>query len=63
MLTKAEVVDYHYRGQKMKTTRQGAAWNLHPGEILREDFLKPFEMSSYHLAKRLRSSRARLLEI
>ena len=38
----------------MKKKRQFAAsWNLHPGEILREDFLKPLEMSSYSLAKRL----------
>src|SRR5690242_21831553 len=29
-------------------------WNIHPGEILREEFLKPLEMSSYELAKRLR---------
>jgi hypothetical protein len=39
----------------MKKKRQvAAAWNLHPGEILREDFLKPLEMSSYSLATRLR---------
>ena len=38
----------------MKQNRQsGPAWNLHPGEILREDFLKPLRMSSYELAKRL----------
>jgi len=39
----------------MKKKREVAAvWNLHPGEILREEFLKPLEMSSYHLAKKLR---------
>jgi len=38
------------------------AWNLHPGEILREDFLKPLDMSSYHLAKRLRVPVPRLQE-
>ena len=32
---------------------RAAAWNLHPGEILREEFLKPIEMSSYKLAKNL----------
>ena len=38
----------------MKQNRQSvAAWNIHPGEILREDFLKPLDMSSYYLAKRL----------
>lgn len=28
-------------------------WNIHPGEVLREEFLKPLEMSSYELAKRV----------
>ena len=40
-----------------------AAWNIHPGEILREDFLKPLEMSSYHLAKRLRVPVPRIHDI
>lgn len=36
-------------------TRKGIpAWRLHPGEILREEFLKPLSMSAYELAKRLR---------
>jgi len=39
------------------------AWNLHPGEILREDFLKPLDMSSYHLAKRLRVPVPRIHDI
>ena len=48
----------------MKKKRQVAAtWNLHPGEILREDFLKPFEMSSYRLAKRLRVPVPRIHDI
>lgn len=29
-------------------------WKVHPGEILREEFLKPLNMSVYELAKRLR---------
>jgi len=29
-------------------------WRIHPGEILREEFLKPLGMSAYELAKRLR---------
>lgn len=29
-------------------------WAIHPGEILREEFLKPLGMSAYELAKRLR---------
>ena len=28
-------------------------WKTHPGEILREEFLKPLGMSAYELAKRL----------
>ena len=48
----------------MKKKRQVAArWNLHPGEILREDFLKPLEMSSYNLAKRLRVPVPRIHDI
>ena len=30
-----------------------SAWKIHPGEILREEFLKPLKMSSYELAKKL----------
>jgi addiction module HigA family antidote len=34
--------------------RKGAPrWRVHPGEILREEFLKPLRMSAYELAKRL----------
>lgn len=34
--------------------RKGAPhWRVHPGEILREEFLKPLGMSAYELAKRL----------
>jgi addiction module HigA family antidote len=36
-------------------SREGSPnWKVHPGEILREEFLKPLEMSAYELAKRLR---------
>jgi antitoxin HigA-1 len=36
-------------------TREGSPnWSVHPGEILREEFLKPLGMSAYELAKRLR---------
>ena len=48
----------------MKQNKQRPrAWNLHPGEILREDFLKPLDMSSYHLAKRLRVPVPRIHDI
>ena len=29
-------------------------WRVHPGEVLREEFLKPLRMSAYELAKRIR---------
>ena len=35
--------------------RQGTAeWRVHPGEILREEFLKPLGITPYELGKRLR---------
>ena len=49
---------------KVRQNKQRSrAWNLHPGEILREDFLKPPDMSSYHLAKRLRVPVPRIHDI
>jgi hypothetical protein len=39
----------------MSIARRGTPnWTLHPGEVLREEFLKPMAMSPYALAKRLR---------
>jgi len=38
----------------MSIPRKGSAhWRVHPGEILREEFLKPLGLSAYELAKRL----------
>jgi len=38
----------------MAVARKGTPnWRVHPGEILREEFLKPMGMSAYALAKRL----------
>ena len=38
----------------MGITRKGTPnWRVHPGEILREEFLKPMGLSAYELAKRL----------
>ena len=34
--------------------KKSAPWAIHPGEILREEFLKPLHMSVYALAKGLR---------
>jgi addiction module HigA family antidote len=48
----------------MSIVRKGTAnWRVHPGEILREEFLKPLEMSVYELAKRLRVPPPRLNDI
>ena len=37
--------------------------NIHPGEILREKFLKPMEISQYRLAKAIGVSVRRISEI
>ena len=37
----------------MSVIRKGIPnWRVHPGEILREEFLKPMDISAYELAKR-----------
>jgi addiction module HigA family antidote len=36
---------------------------IHPGEILKEDFLKPLNMSAHALAKALHVTPARINEI
>lgn len=38
-------------------------WRVHPGEILREEFLKPMGVSAYELAKRLRVPAPRVNDI
>jgi addiction module HigA family antidote len=38
-------------------------WRVHPGEILREEFLAPMRMSVYELAKRLRVPAPRVNDI
>ena len=37
--------------------------NVHPGEMLREDFMQPMGLSAYKLAKSLNISQARLGKI
>ena len=38
----------------MSLARKGTPnWRIHPGTILREEFLKPMGLSAYELAKRL----------
>ncbi len=44
--------------------RKGAPhWRAHPGEVLREEFLKPFGISAYELAKRLHVPAPRVNDI
>ena len=38
-------------------------WRVHPGEILREEFLKPMKMSVYKLAKELHVPAPRVNDI
>ena len=48
----------------MSIVRKGTPnWRVHPGEILREEFLKPIGMSVYELAKRLRVPAPRVNDI
>ena len=37
--------------------------NVHPGEVLREEFMKPFEISAYRLSKELGIPQTRFSEI
>jgi addiction module HigA family antidote len=48
----------------MSITRRGAPnWRVHPGEILKEEFLKPMKMSVYRLAKEIRVPAPRVNDI
>jgi addiction module HigA family antidote len=48
----------------MSIIRKGTPrWRVHPGEILREEFLKPMRMSAYALAKRLHVPAPRINDI
>ena len=40
-----------------------AGWRIHPGEILREEFLKPMGLSGYKLAKSLGVTAQRVSDI
>jgi addiction module HigA family antidote len=48
---------------KLSTTTDRPRWNIHPGEILREEFLKPLKMTPYRLAKELRVPPPRINDI
>jgi antitoxin HigA-1 len=38
-------------------------WNIHPGEILRAEFLKPMGLSVYELARQIHLTRSRVNDI
>jgi len=46
-----------------KKTKPVWGWNIHPGEILREEYMKPLGLSVYALAKELKLTRPRLNDI
>jgi addiction module HigA family antidote len=46
-----------------KKTPAGRLRNIHPGEVLLEEFLKPMSISAYKLAKETRLSQTRISEI
>jgi addiction module HigA family antidote len=46
-----------------KTTPAGRLPNIHPGEILLEEFLKPMGISAYRLAKETNLSQTRVSQI
>ena len=43
--------------------RRNSRWNIHPGEILREEFLKPMGLSVYAVAKAIRVPSPRINDI
>src|SRR5579862_2452579 len=46
---------------KIRST--GPRWKIHPGEILREEFLKPLGLSAYELARQLHVPAPRVNDI
>lgn len=46
-----------------RNRRKSSAWNIHPGEILRVEFLAPMKITSYQLAKCLQIPVPRIHDI
>lgn len=58
------MTDKHGRAKIVSIPRKGTPhWRVHPGEILREEFLKPMGMTAYELAKRLHVPPPRINDI
>ena len=51
--------DKHEKGRAKKER----TWTIHPGEILREEYLKPLRMTPYRLARELRVPVPRINDI
>lgn len=48
----------------MRTSRKvSVTWAIHPGEILREEFLKPMKLTVYELAKQIHVPAPRINDI
>src|SRR5947208_6255164 len=48
----------------MSIARKGTpSWKVHPGEILKEEFLKPMHLTAYRLAKEIRVPAPRVNDI
>ena len=50
-------------GRKTNASAAKWGWNIHPGEILREEFLKPMGISVYQLARQIHLTRSRVNDI
>jgi addiction module HigA family antidote len=62
-LTSVTDFDREIRVTAPQKNRKAAPWNVHPGEILREEFLKPMKLSVYQLAKEIHVPAPRMNDI
>ena len=46
-----------------RNRNRSGTWEIHPGEILREEFLKPLKITPYKLAKKIHVSVPRINDI
>jgi len=55
-----EIIDYH---QKLETYKMERLANIHPGEILLEEFLLPLEITAYRLSQDTEIPQTRISQI
>jgi addiction module HigA family antidote len=60
---RVEICDYHRGAQDMAKVKARKLANIHPGEVLREEFLVPLGISQYRLAKEIGVTEARISAI